>query len=363
MTQSLLQRFFPSPKFLRMPITGVDISDESVHIAELVYTSKGRIIKKIDKRLIPQGLIEEGHIKDIEKVKTFFTQLRKDFNLKYINVSLPEQHGYVVAVRIPNVQPEDIYSNLELQIEEHVPIPVQEAVFGYDIVRGGDLDEDLAFIELNVTVYPREILDEYNSVFSGTGLNPLRFEIEAHAVSRAVVPKGDNGTFMILDFGKTRTGITIVNKGVVRFTSTVNVGGNTITRALARSFSISFDEAETLKKEKGFLIGEGDQNILLALMPTVSALKDEIGKHYRYWNIHKDSFGRKRPKIDHVLLCGGLANLSGLPEYLISNLHTSVQIANIFTNLNSFDNYIPNVDFKDSLQYATSIGLALSSDR
>ncbi len=346
-----------------MPITGIDISDESVHLAELSYTSKGRIIKKIDKRLIPQGLIEKGHIKDIEKVKKFFIQLRKDFNLKYINVSLPEQHGYVVVVRIPKVQPKEIYNTLELQIEEYVPIPVEEAVFGYDIVQGGDTEDDLAFIELNVTVYPREILDEYNSVFSGTGINPLRFEVEAHAVSRAVVPKGDKGTFMILDFGKTRTGITIASKEAVRFTSTVNVGGDTITRALARSFSISFDEAEILKKEKGFLIGKGDQNILLALMPTVSALKDEIGKHYQYWNTHTSSFGKKRPKIDHILLCGGLANLSGLPEYLASNLHTDVQVANIFTNLNSFDNYIPSIDFKDSLQYAASVGLALSSDR
>ena len=363
MKQSLLYRFFPPPKFLRMPITGVDISDESVHIAELENTPEGKKIKKFDKRLIPKGLIEDGYIKDAKKIKAFFTKLRRDHNLHFVNVSLPEQHGYVVVVRIPKVQPDEIYNNLELQIEEHVPIPVNEATFAYDIIRGGDPNDDLAFIELNVTVYPREIVEEYMDVFLGTGLVPLRFEVESHAVSRTVVPEDDDGTFMVLDFGKTRTGITIVNNGAVQFTSTIGIGGDMITRAVARNFSISFEEAERLKTEKGFLVGEGDENMLLALMPTVSALKDEVGKHYQYWNNHDDVFGKKRQKIDTLLLCGGLANFKGLPEYLASNIHTNVRVANIFGNINSFENYIPSISFEKSLQYATSIGLALSSSR
>lgn len=363
MSQSFFYRLFPPPSFLRMPICGIDISDESVHIAELEQTSKGRVVKKYDKRFIPEGLIKSGRIKDAPKLKKFFTQIKKEYDLRFVNVSLPEQHGYVVVMHLPKMKPSEIYGSIELQIEEHVPILAKDAVVAYDIVQGNGNNENLAFIELNVSVYPKEILDEYIDLFSGTGLAPLRFEIEAHAVARAVVPKGDKGTFMILDFGKTRTGITIVSREAVQFTSTVSVGGDTLTRAITRDFSISFDEAEKLKKEKGFLAGEGDQNILLALMPTVSALKSEVSKHYQYWNMHNDSFGKKRPKIDSILLCGGLANLSGFPDYLASNLHADVRIANVFENINSFENYIPDISFKKSLQYATSIGLALSSNR
>ena len=363
MSQSFFYRLFPPPSFLRMPISGVDISDESVHIAELEYTSKGRVVKKYDKSLIPAGLITSGRIKDTVKLKKFFTQIRKKYGLRFVNVSLPEQHGYVVVMHIPKMKPSEIYGSIELQIEEHVPILAKDAVVAYDIIQRSKPDENMAYVELNVSVYPREILDEYIDLFEGTGLVPLRFEIEAHAAARAVVPRGDKGTFMILDFGKTRTGITIVSREAVQFTSTVNVGGDTLTRAIARDFSISFDEAEKLKKEKGFLTGEGDQNILLALMPTVSALKSEVSKHYQYWNMHNDSFGKKRPKIDSILLCGGLANLSGFPDYLSSNLHADVRVANVFENVNSFENYIPDIPFKKSLQYATSIGLALSSNR
>ena len=363
MSQSFFYRLFPPPNFLRMPICGIDISDESVHIAEIKQTSKGRVVKKYDKCLIPAGLIKSGRVKDVPKLKEFFTQIRKKYKLQFINVSLPEQHGYVVVMRIPKMKPSEIYGSLELQIEEHVPIPAKEAVIAYDIVQRDGDNKDLAFIELNVSIYPREILDEYINVFDGTGLIPLRFEIEAHAVARAVVPKGDKGTFMILDFGKTRTGITIVSREAVQFTSTVSVGGDTLTRAIARDFSIDFDKAEKLKKEKSFLTGNGDQEILLALMPAVSALKSEVSKHYQYWNMHNNSFGKKRPKIDSILLCGGLTNLSGFPDYLALNLHADIRAANVFVNVNSFENYIPDIPFKKSLQYATSIGLVLSSNR
>ncbi len=363
MSQSFFYRLFPPPNFLRMPISGIDISDESVHIAELEQTSKGYVIKKYDKRLIPKGLIRSGRIKDAAKLKIFFTQIKKEYHLQFVNVSLPEQHGYVVVMRIPKMKQSEIYGSIELQIEEHVPIPAKDAVVAYDIIESDGKNEDLAFIELNVSVYPKEIINEYIDLFEGTGLTPLRFEIEAHAVARSIIPKGDKGTFMILDFGKTRTGITIARSEAVQFTSTINVGGDTLTQAITRVFSISFDEAEKLKKEKGFLTGTGDQNILLALMPTVSALKSEVSKHYQYWNMHNDSFGKKRPKIDSILLCGGLANLSGFPDYLSSNLHADVRVANVFENVNSFENYIPDIPFKKSLQYATSIGLALSSNR
>jgi len=363
MVYNFLQKFFPPPAFLRMPISGVDISDDSVHIAELSLGEGGRVIKKLQKKLIPQGLIEDGHIKDVEKIKKFFSQLKKDFGLKYVNVSLPEQHGYVVVVRIPKMLPDEIYGNVELHLAEHVPLGVDEAVFGYDVIRGGGAKDDLAYIELNVTVYPRTIVEEYISVFSETGIIPLRFEIEAHAVSRSVIQNGDMGTYMILDFGKTRTGITIVSKEAVSFTSTIALGGDTITRAIARNFGSTFEEAETLKKEKGCLIEGGDEKMLLALMPTVSALKDEINKHYQYWNTRSDDFGKKRPAIHSIILCGGLANLVGFPEYLASNLQVDVRLANVFSNVNSFDSYIPDIPFHESLQYATSIGLALSSDR
>ena len=353
-------RLFPPPRFLRTPSIGIDLSDESVHILELEFTPEGHTIKQQDTRLIPPGLVKSGRIVDMAKMQKIFIQMRKDYGLRFVNVALTEQHGYVFIMRVPKMKLSDIYDYLELHFEERVPLSAKNAVIVHDIIRGGDPEENLAFIELSVSVYPKNILDEYIELFLGAGIIPFRFEIEAHAIARAVVPKGDKGTFMLLDFGRTKTGLSVVSQGVVRFTSTISVGGNIITRALAREFSISFKEAEKLKKEKGFLIEGKDQKILRALVPTISALKSEVVKHYQYWNTHNDFFGAKRPPIDDIILCGGLSNLLGFLDYLAIDLHPNIRLANVFENMNSFEKYIPDISFENSLQYATAVGLTLS---
>ena len=66
----------------------------------------------------------------------------------------------------------------------------------------------------------------------------MAFEVEPESIARSVVPAGDRGTYMVMDFGRTRTGIFIVSGGAVSFTSTVSVGGYSLTRAIAKELGL-----------------------------------------------------------------------------------------------------------------------------
>ena len=56
-------------------------------------------------------------------------------------------------------------------------------------------------------------------------------------------------TYMIVDFGEKRTGIFIVSRGVVMFTSTLDVGGVMLNDMIAKNFKVSYQEAEEMKKK------------------------------------------------------------------------------------------------------------------
>jgi Tfp pilus assembly PilM family ATPase len=177
-----------------------------------------------------------------------------------------------------------------------------------------------------------------------------------------VIPEDAPGVYMLVDLGLTRTGIYIVRDGYLRFSSTVNLGGNTLTKALARELKLSFDEADKLMQANGLTSDPNDPQstqIARALMPTISAMQDEVNKHYMYWNTHTDNYGKQRPPIDQITLVGGLANLPGFPEYLEANLKTHVNMANVFVNVNPLEDYIPPIPYNYSLTYAPAIGLAL----
>ena len=63
--------------------------------------------------------------------------------------------------------------------------------------------------------------------------------------------------------------------------------------------------------------------------------------------------------IKEIILCGGDANLAGLTEYLTLTLKIPVKLANVWLNVFSFEEYVPEIEFNKSLKFATAVGLAL----
>jgi Tfp pilus assembly PilM family ATPase len=63
--------------------------------------------------------------------------------------------------------------------------------------------------------------------------------------------------------------------------------------------------------------------------------------------------------VSHVVLVGGSANLRGLPEYIAGRVQAPCVLGDIWDRVSDFDSYIPPIDRRTSLQYATAVGLAL----
>ena len=126
---------------------------------------------------------------------------------------------------------------------------------------------------------------------------------------------------------------------------------------------VSYDEAEKIKREKGISGVAENEDLSLALMSAVSILRDEVVKQQAYWETHNDEYGKKRPVIQKIYLCGGDSNLAGFAEYLAEGLSMPVELANTLVNVNKLDEYVPEISFSDSLRYATALGLALRRPR
>lgn len=160
--------------------------------------------------------------------------------------------------------------------------------------------------------------------------------------------------------------------------------------------SISGEVSNGVQRKEGL-----EEEIRSIFIPTISALRQEIEKNLLYWESHfshlhtvrNDSLqalsksrsndnasfasqnfaqqnlsgqevsngvhDKKGLNIKEIILCGGDANLIGLTEYLNSTLKIPVKTANVWLNVFSFEKYIPEIEFNESLKFATAIGLAL----
>lgn len=353
MKRSAFYHFFPPPQFLQMPAVGLDISDAAMRYSELVETRNGMILGRFGEEPIPQGIIESGEVKKPEDLRAVFAKLKTDHGLEFVNVSLPEEKAYSFNMALPPMKLDAVRGAIELALEDNIPLSSQEALFDYSILK-----DDETGIVVNVSAIPQDLVYGYLAAFEGTGVSPVGFEVETDSLVRAVIPSNDTRTHMIVDFGRTRTGVIIVVGGAVRFTSTIAVGGNLITESVAKTLKVTLEEAEKIKRTQGVSKSDNDE-LTLAIMSKVATIRSEIARHLAYWNTHEDEAGGKRPPVEQVFLCGGDSNLVGLSEYLSNGLNMPVDIANVMINVNTLEAYVPEISFNDSLRYATAVGLAL----
>jgi len=260
---------------------------------------------------------------------------------------------YLFTLSLPKSNEEDLRDIILLQIEEHIPLKAIDTVFEYDIISSSSTN-----VLVEVSAIATSTIEGYLSAFRSAGLSDLSFELEAQAIDRAVVPVLDKEPIMIVDFGDTRTGVSIVHDGKVFFTTTLDMGGINLTNMIAKNFSLSFEKAEEMKRSYGLDGISNIEDIFPIILNGISVLRDELNKQYQYWKNH-DNCGIKHDEISRIVLCGGDANLTGLSDYLEASMNIKVSHANAWVNISNMEISVPSMSFEESLGYATVLGLAL----
>lgn len=351
--KQLYNRYFPTPSYLDMKSFSIDISDQSVKYGELIATPLGLRLGRFGKEKILPGVVVSGKIENPVELIKLLKKLKEDLKLKLVRVSLPEEQMYLFTLSLPKTTEGNLRDMITLQIEEHIPLKAIDTVFEYDIISSSDQN-----VLIEVSAIASATVESYLSVFKEAGLSVLSFELEAQAIARAVIPIGDTEPVMIVDFGDTRTGVSIVHDGRVFFTTTLDMGGINLTNMIAKNFSLSFEKAEEMKRSYGLDGISNIEDIFPIILNGISVLRDELNKQYLYWKDH-DNCGIKHDQINRIILCGGDANLTGLSDYLEASMKIKVDHANAWVNISNMDISVPSMSFEESLSYATILGLSL----
>lgn len=349
-------KLFPVPLYLKVPSFGIDISDESLKFMKLKLTRKGMQIEACGKKKIPKGIIELGKIRDPLRFEHILTELKKEQKIKDVRVSILENQTYLFKLKLEKEGLVNIKESIEFLLEEHIPIPASETIFDYEIIEETETD-----ITVQVVAIQTEIINDYLKVFENCAINVHSFELEAEAIARAIIKKGDMRTYMIIDIGERRTGIFIISKGVITFTSTIDFSSEVFNSMLEEHLNISKEEAEKIKINYGLQRNIENKDIFPILLNGASLLRDEILKHFFYWHSHEDEDGLKNPTIDKILFCGGTSSMIGLADYFTTSMKIETEVANFWINIKDIQKEVPKIEFKDTLSYITALGLALGN--
>lgn len=355
-------KHFPPPRFLAMSHAGVDISPTAIRFIELEETPKGLEVASFGEQLLSKELVSGIPLNSNPDLITALKKMQRAYNLSFVEVSIPEDKSYVFTTEIPFGDHESIKNHIEFHLEENVPLALSDAVYDYFIIRRNEKDGTFF---ASVSVVPIGVTEDYINLFSQCGMTVVSFLIENQALTRAVIAKGDKRTTLIVSVRHQKSVLSVISEEAVQFTSTIPVGSQDFTAAIMKEFNVGEADARRLKKEKGFVRSKENEAIFMSLINTASTLKDEINRIYTYWESYRDKNKGDViiAPISRIVLSGRDAALAGFREYIGLSMKTDVELANVWTNVVSFDEAIPPIEYSDSLNFGTAIGLALPKQK
>ena len=256
--------------------------------------------------------------------------------------------------------PEELASAVAFEAENYIPLPMDSVYLDFQTMgsrkAGGRIDVLMSSI-------PKSIVDAYVACCKEAGLEPWVLEVESAAIARALMETGRRTQPVgILDLGVSNATFIIYARNAIRFTASIPVGGQQLTRTIAEHLGIDFERAESLKKEFG-LTRAGEQKHALEeiLAPVLTSLISQIKKYMDFYYDRISGQQQGVPeRISTLLLCGGGANLKKLPEFLTRELKVSVQVGDPFANVIwQAIRTKNNISRTQALPFTTALGLAL----
>ena len=348
---------FAPPHYLAPPLAGIDLSTSGVKAVRLALGVGGLTLANHAQTRLEIGAFTDGEITDRKPIVEALAETAKKAGIATGNASLSESKSYLFETTVQGSNKVEWRTEIEQHLDELVPLPPVETAF--DIVgvgQGKDGGTRVAGVG-----FAHRVVDDTLAVFDEAKIGVRALEGEPFAMARALLPKGDTSTVLIIDVGKTTTKLAIVEKRIPRFATTIGIGGHALTLAVQKHFGVTEAEARKVKAERGIVPAPGNEDYLAAMLSTVSAIRDEIAHRLAYWQEHATLSG-EHEKVTHAILAGGNASIRGLPEYIEGALKIPVTAGDVFTNLAPREMWIPDLDYTESLAYATAIGLALRDD-
>jgi Tfp pilus assembly PilM family ATPase len=341
-----LFRFFPPPVFLTMPHSGLSFSDEGLRIVTLSHNYKHTHLTRAIFEKLPEGVIENGIIKNADVLIETLKKVRSKYKLEFIAPCIPEQKSFILKTTIDRKKDIPLIDMVSLKIKENVPMDFSDAIFDYNVVKYKPDSADVV-----IRVVHSKVINAYLSVCKAALLKPLFFKIESQAIADAVIGPHDDGIYVVVNIDNNKTICSLVNNHFVELSTILDINNNSFIDAISKGLSVSREQARDVFYNKK----SNQEEIFFSIANLVSVIRDGVMKYVDYWN-HK---GDKGKAVKGVIINGMPVLLDSFDHYLEQGVNLKVNIANVWENAFSFDHTVPSVPFVESIDFVTSVGLAL----
>jgi type IV pilus assembly protein PilM len=356
------------------PPVGLDITPTALVAVSLRRKGKAYGIALRAESPLAPGIVVDGEVHDADAlgaaIKAFWVE--HGIKDKHVAIGVANQRcitRVVEKVRIKGNK-KQLREAISFDVAEHLPIPLEEAVWDFHTVARWKHEETGADMERHIVVMVyRESVERYRDAVVAAGLKLDRIDLSAFALMRAGLPSiklamqaeelDEEPIVALLDVGPTSTNVVIARNDICELNRIIGFGRQHFTQTLVEQFGWETADAERVSGEAGIVPlggietpGDPYADARRIMQFVADQFAQEIRTSFDYYT--HSSGGLLR--VGRVVVAGEGALLRGIEHRFAHELGVPVSILDASPKLDSAS--VEDLGVQHA-RFGTALGLAL----
>ncbi len=308
-------------------VIGLDI--EPGYVAA-VQASPGRVaVERAAYAPLAPGVVRDGEVVDVDTLAGVLRDLFAEHKLgKRVRLGVANQRIVMRTVDLPPLtDPKEIASAVRFQAQDHIPMPLEQAVLEHQIL-GPVETADGPRTRIVLVAARRDMIDRLLEATTRAGLRPQAIDLSAFAMIRALHRPDASGTTVYVNVGGL-TNLAIANGTTCVFTRVIPHGIESVAGELAERRGLTLEHAHAWLKHVGVLGPvddiEGDPEIVVEARSVLSEGVRRIGDEVRNsLDFHVMQMGSSA--VERVVLTGPVVAIPGFSEQIGQQIGVPLEV-------------------------------------
>jgi len=342
------------------PLLGLDISSTAVKLLELSRSgNRYRVESYAVEPLAPNAVVEKN-ITDPEAVGETIRRAvkRSGTRAKHAAVAVAGSAVITKVITMPaGLSDDEMESQIQLEADQYIPYPLEEVNLDFEVI--GPSAKNPETVDVLLAASRSENVDVRVAALESAGLVAEIVDVEAYAMENAfqliadqLPDRGRDKTIAVVDIGATMTTFNVMHDLKSIYTREQVFGGKQLTEEIMRRYGLSYEEAGMAKKHGGL----PDNYVPEVLDPFKEAMAQQVSRSLQFF-----FSSTQYNSVDHIVLAGGSASITGIRDLMEAKIGTPVTIANPFANMALSSRIKPQGLSSDAPALMIACGLALRS--
>lgn len=348
----------------KQPLVGIDIGTHTVKLVQLKKAGKGYQLLNFGMMpLMPESIVDGTIANPTAVVEAIRNLVRMEkIKTKEVATAISGQSVIVKKIRVPEMSDKELAENIHWEAEQHIPFEISDVNIDFQRIPPAAISNAGVDGQIDVLLVAarKSKIEDYQDLLIEAGLHPVVIDTDIFALENEFEMNngvGDDSVVALVDIGASTTNINIVKGNITLFQRDIAIGGNTYTASIRKELSVTYEQAENLKRGIGFDAKIGKDDVLSLMAAASEDICEEIQRSLEFFRSTTPDTA-----IERIVLSGGCSLIKGLDQFLSGRLGLPVELANPFQNI-QYSEKIFDPEYIQAMAPVAAVGVGLALRR